>query len=272
MSTFHPVNLATTVVPVGRGIMAAKAVVNAAEIGVVRTIAGNVVRSAPEAAGYGALQHIEANPQTSGADLIKGVLKNVAVTGGVTAAGGLAGAAANTLKMPGKPVPPGKTLYAYSPELEWDGDIMKTGKGQGRLWASEHAPGPWVYATDAKNTAIRAWRTGRIKPFNSMSPEITGAAAAKFSSPNAIGPLRAWKRAAGQYYTDTPGNMNLKTGEFVPPTLRQRYLRGQDTVLSHGADAIVDAGIGVLAGTPAAYYYVNQPESYAPASSKNTGK
>ena len=88
LNTFHPVNLATTVVPVAKGFTAAKAVVNAAEQGLVRTIAGNVVRSVPEAAGYGALQHIEANPQTSGADLINGVLKNVAVTSGVTAAGG----------------------------------------------------------------------------------------------------------------------------------------------------------------------------------------
>jgi len=47
VSTFHPVNLATTVVPVAKGFTATKTVVNAAEKGVARACSTPPLRMCP---------------------------------------------------------------------------------------------------------------------------------------------------------------------------------------------------------------------------------
>jgi hypothetical protein len=140
------------------------------------------------------------------------------------------------MKPMGNPQPP--TLYTYqSPaNTPFRGNIFYTGKGQGRLWATTHSPGPWAFDGGLKNSFVRAWRAGRWKPFGS-SQEITGNAAAQFSPVRAIGPFRGWKRAGGQYHTRTPGNLNLSDGTFLPATPNQTFFRYWDSAFSYGFDA-----------------------------------
>ncbi len=133
---------------------------------------------------------------------------------------------------------PQPMLYTYlSPDkTPFRGDVFYTGKGQGRLWATTHSPGPLAFNSGFKNSFLRAWRAGRWKPFGS-SQEITGNAAAQFSPVKAIGPFRGWKRAGGQYHTRTPGDLNLSDGTFLPATTKQTFLRCWDSTFSYGFDA-----------------------------------
>jgi RHS repeat-associated protein len=127
------------------------------------------------------------------------------------------------------------TLYTYSRESEWVGNVMRTGSKQGRLWATRHGPGDWVTGTGPINTLIRAFRTGSRHPFKSGA-KITGDAAKQFSPARAVGPFRGWKRLAGQYNTNTPGNLNLSTGKFLPATSSQKLWRGIDSATSYATD------------------------------------
>lgn len=126
-------------------------------------------------------------------------------------------------------------LYTYS-SRSWSGDIFYTGSGQGRLWATEHAPGPWAFESGLGNSLTRAWRTGRWKPF-ADSRVIGDAAATQFRPVSAFGPFRGWKWAGGQWHTHTPGDLNLITGQFLPATGRQVFLRYSDSAFSYGLDA-----------------------------------
>ena len=130
-------------------------------------------------------------------------------------------------------------LYTYQSgqNSPFAGEVFRTGSAQGRLWATHHAPGPWAFEGGLNNSLTRAWRTGRWNPFESAQ-EISGAAAEQFTRVRAFGPFRAWKRTGGQYYTTTPGDLNLNTGKFMPATGRQSFLRYWDSAASHGIDIL----------------------------------
>jgi len=147
-----------------------------------------------------------------------------------------------------EPGPKGKALYTYTYK-PWEGDVMKTGKDQGRLWGTEHPPGPWAYKTDPDNTALRAARTGRVDPFVDWQ-RIEGAAREQFTSVRALGPFRGWKKAAGQHYTTQPGDLNLKTAKFSDASADQIRRLAKDNKGSLAMDlvgnaALVAGGVGV---------------------------
>lgn len=65
---------------------------------------------------------------------------------------------------------------------------------------------------------------------------VTGPAREKFVPAQGIGPFRTLKRAAGQYHTQQAGELNLKTGEFSKPTLKQGASKVLSDVMGRGTD------------------------------------
>ena len=97
VNTFHPVNLAMTAVPVGKGAAVAKAVINGAEQSAGKVIAGHMLGSVPASTVAGVVQQITSNPQASASDMIKGVATNVAANGITVGATGLVGKGINQI-------------------------------------------------------------------------------------------------------------------------------------------------------------------------------
>jgi len=127
-------------------------------------------------------------------------------------------------------------LFTYTRAPRFEGPIFRVGAG-GRAWTTTHAPGSWAYEWGPRNTALRAWRTGSITPFSDYS-EITGTARGAFRPVGpALGPLRAWKNVAGPHFTSSPGNLNLATGEIVPPTFMMRARYVGEAAVSYSTDA-----------------------------------
>ena len=145
-------------------------------------------------------------------------------------------------------------LFAYTPKAEFIGDVLET-KAAGRAWASKHAPGDWAYKWGFKNTFLRLWRTGRLKPFGNAK-EITGPARDLFSPASGIGPARLLlKRASGQFFTKKPGNVNLKTLDIEVVSTEQLVRYYAEIGLYYGLD------IATYTAIPATYIYVNMINS-----------
>jgi hypothetical protein len=138
-------------------------------------------------------------------------------------------------------------LYSYSPAKQWKGDIIKTRAG-GRIWVSNKQPGAWAFEPGAKNTFKRALWTGRIKPFNSHI-EIPDESRGSFVPVRALGPFRGWKRLGGQFYAVKPGNMNYKSGEFLPPTLNQTIYYNRERIVAYTIDGTFVIAAPVAGGT-----------------------
>ena len=133
-----------------------------------------------------------------------------------------------------KPTQSPSVLYTYSPR-EWQGNTFFAEAG-GRAWATIHRPGAWAFEWGLKNaflnTFLRMFRTGRLLPFKGCK-EITGTALEQFMQVPEIGLLRGWKHHAGQYFTPRPGNLDLTTGNILPPTPGQIARFYRETALSH---------------------------------------
>lgn len=134
-------------------------------------------------------------------------------------------------------------IYNYSYQETWKGNTFTPGAA-GRAWATKYAPGDWAFKTGIKNTLERIFKTGRVAPFKS-SKEITGPAVNSFRPVGpAIGPFRGWKNLAGQYFTKTPGDLNLITGKISNPTSIQLMRYYGEATLSYGLDGATLLTIG----------------------------
>ncbi|MCC5851099.1 MAG: RHS repeat-associated core domain-containing protein, partial [Verrucomicrobia bacterium] len=143
--------------------------------------------------------------------------------------GGLAGRGLSSTRTAGK-------LYSYSKQASFRGNVFNA-KRAGRAWATRHAPGAWAFEGGIKNTAIRAFRTGSLKPFKSYT-QFSGPANQAFRPVSAVGPLRGWKRIGGQHFTSRAGNLNLSTGAIARPSIRQSIMYYGDAAIYHSVDAI----------------------------------
>lgn len=73
--------------------------------------------------------------------------------------GGIAGRGISSVRTANK-------LYSYSRSVSFSGSTFVARRG-GRAWATSHARGAWAFERGFKNTALRAFRTGSLRPFNS---------------------------------------------------------------------------------------------------------
>ena len=100
------------------------------------------------------------------------------------------------------------------------GDTL-TGGAAGRAWATAHGPGSgWATESGLGNALTRAWRTGSVRKYDFVR-EIPEVAAAEMTRVKGIGLIRGWKHLGKQYFTKTPGDLSLLTGQIARPTLGQ---------------------------------------------------
>jgi|GEM_PF-5561676 len=204
LTTFHPIKMALTAAPLARGLGAAGAVVNAAEGGTVKGIIGNAVRSIPGAAGLGAVQQIEADPQSSAGEIVKSGLKAAATNTVIEGAAGALGAAA---RLPGRPAAVGEVEFVPEPFINAK-EISPSPKriysqvdnfnkiaDDGRLWGQTEGS---VYGMDTPNASrLRTMMDPKVADPGTIIFE--GEAADLFKRHPIEGPYSGMKRAMGQH-------------------------------------------------------------------------
>jgi hypothetical protein len=127
-------------------------------------------------------------------------------------------------------------LFTYSIKPTFVGNTFNVNHA-GRAWATIHEPGAWAFESGIWNTIVRMWRTGQVTQFKSVK-EITGPAKDAFVKVQGLGPARGWKRVAGQYFTTSPGDLDLVTGIIQSPTVGQTMNFAGDVIAYYGVDGV----------------------------------